>query len=117
MRIQKNIAKAHEKRKLDLGLYPPAKNASRAEMQAYSSVSPTDVQHISWLFKQPMSDDNDLFQTASSPYKTASDMLVKARTVGHQDTWFNAASFLSSWRRHGTPFHSQEPTALSQRRS
>lgn len=117
MRIQKNIAKAHERRKLDLGLHPPAKNASRAETQAYSSVSPTDVQHISWLFKQPMSDNNDLFQTASSPYKTASDMLAKARMVGHQETWLNAASFLSSWRRYGTPFHAQEPTAPSQRRS
>jgi hypothetical protein len=115
VRIQRNITKAQEKRKLDLGLHPPAKNASRAEMQAYNSVAPTDVQHISWLFKQAISDDTDLYHTASSPYKTTSDMLAKARAVGHQDAWSNAASFLSSWRQHGTPFYAQQPTALAQK--
>jgi hypothetical protein len=113
VRIQKNIIKAQEKRKL--GLLPLAKNAPRAEAQAYSSVAPTDVQHISWLFKQPIGDDSDLYHNASSPYKTTSDMLTKARAVGHQDAWCNAASFLSSWRRHGTPLYAQQPAVSSQR--
>jgi hypothetical protein len=54
-------------------------------MQAYSSVAPADVQHVSWLFKQPISDNANLYHTTSSPYKTASDMLTKARAVGHPD--------------------------------
>jgi hypothetical protein len=115
VRIQRNIAKAQEKQKLHLGLHPPPKNASRAETQAYSSVAPADVQHISWLFRQPIHDDTDFFYTASSPYKTTSDMLTKARAVGHQDAWSNAASFLSSWRRHGTPFYAQQPAASSEK--
>lgn len=117
MRIQKKIANAQEKRKLDLGLHPPPKNAPRAETQAYSSIAPTDAPHISWLFKQPIGNNTDIYHKASSPYKTTTDMLIKARTVGHQDAWINAASFLSSWRQNGTPFYSQEPAALSQQRA
>jgi hypothetical protein len=113
VRIQKNILRAQEKRRLDLGLHPPSKSASLAERQAYSSVAPTDAQHISWLFKQPIGKNGDLYHNASSPYQTTIDMLTKARAVGHQDTWRNAASFLSSWRQHGTPFSSKEPARLS----
>ena len=115
VRIQRNILKAQEKRKLDLGLHPPAKTAPRAETQAYSSVAPADVQHISWLFKQPIGDDTDLYHKASSPYKTTTDMLTKARAVGRPETWSNAASFLRSWRQHGTPFFAQQPAASSHR--
>jgi hypothetical protein len=115
VRIQKNLGKAQEKRKLDLGLLPPAKSASAAEKLAYSNVAPPDIQHLSWLFKQPAGADTDLYHAAASPYRTASDMLTKARAVGHPDAWSNAASFLGSWRQHGTPFFSQEPAALSQR--
>jgi hypothetical protein len=113
VRIQKKISLAQAKRKLDLGLLPPAKNASAAEKLAYDNVAPPDVQHISWLLKQPAGVDTDLYHNATSPYKTASDMLAKARAVGHPDAWFNAGSFIRSWRRHGTPFYSQEPAAPS----
>jgi hypothetical protein len=112
-RIQKKISLAQEKRKLDVGLLPPAKNASAAEKLAYANVTPLDVQHISWLLKQPAGLDTDFYHNATSPYKTASDMLSKARAVGHQDAWSNAGSFIRSWRRHGTPFYSQEPAAPS----
>lgn len=117
VRILNKITKAQEKRKLDLGLLPPAKDASAAEKHAYQAVVPADVQHVSWLLKQPAGDDTNLYHKADSPYKTATDMLSKARAVGHQDAWSNAASFLSSWRQHGTPFCSQEPAALSQRQA
>jgi hypothetical protein len=85
VRIQKKISLAQEKRKLDLGLLPPAKNASVAEKLAYDNVALLDIYHISWLFKQPAGLDTDLYHNATSPYKTASDMLIKARAVGHQD--------------------------------
>jgi hypothetical protein len=117
LRIQNKITKVQERRKLDLGLLPPAKDASAAEKHAYQAIVPADVQHVSWLLKQPAGDDTNLYHKADSPYKTATDMLSKARAVGHQDAWSNAASFLSSWRQHGTPFCSQEPAALSQRQA
>ena len=96
VRILNKITKAQEKRKLDLGLLPRAKDASAAEKHAYQAVVPADVQHVSWLLKQPAGDDTNLYHKADSPYKTATDMLSKARAVGHQDAWSNAASFLSS---------------------
>jgi hypothetical protein len=115
-RIQKKISQAQERK---LGLLPPTKHASVAEKQAYHAIAPADVKHISWLFKQSIGTDNDLYHTASSPYKTVCEMLSKARVVGHEDAWSNAASFLRSWRQHGTPFCSQAPaaptSALSQR--
>jgi hypothetical protein len=96
VRLQKKIGQEREKRKLGLGLLPPTKHASVAEQQAHHAIAPADVQHISWLFKQPIGTSSDLYHIASSPYKTVCEMLNKARVVGHQDAWSNAASFLRS---------------------
>lgn len=108
---EKKLAWAHEQKRIRLGLNPLPKQASTAEITACTTIQEADVEDISWLLKQRTENGNDLYYTAISPYKLTTDMLSKARTVGDQKTWYSTASFLRAWRRHGTPFSSQAPTA------
>ena len=95
-------------KKQDLGLVPPPESASRKEHGAYASISRPDEPFISWILKQPVDDDDDLYSSATAPYLTASSMLDKARSIGNAASQVSAAAFLRSWRTRGSPF-AQEP--------
>ncbi|UPX19610.1 uncharacterized protein EKO05_0009868 [Ascochyta rabiei] len=95
-------------KKQDLRLVPPPKSASRREHGAYASISRQDKPFISWILKQPVDDNNNLYSSATAPYLTASGMLNKARSIGNAASQVSAAAFLRSWRMQGSPF-TQEP--------
>ncbi|KAF1924225.1 uncharacterized protein M421DRAFT_73009, partial [Didymella exigua CBS 183.55] len=91
-------------KKQDLGLVPPPESASRREHGAYASISRQDEPFISWILKQPVDDDDNLYSSATAPYLTASGMLDKARSIGNAASQVSAAAFLRSWRMQGSPF-------------
>jgi hypothetical protein len=95
-------------KKQDLGLVPPPESASRREHGAYASISRQDEPFVSWILKQPVDDDDNLYSSATAPYLTASSMLDKARSIGNAASQVSAAAFLRSWRTQGSPF-AQEP--------
>jgi hypothetical protein len=94
-------------KKQDLGLVPPPESASRREHGAYASISRQDEPFISWILKQPVDDDDNLYSSATAPYLTASSMLDKARSIGNAASQVSAAAFLRSWRTQGSPFAQQ----------
>jgi hypothetical protein len=91
-------------KKQELGLIPPPESASRREHGAYASISRQDEPFISWILKQPVDDDDNLYSSAAAPYLTASGMLDKARSIGNATSQASAAAFLRSWRSQGSPF-------------
>lgn len=93
-----------------IGLKEPPESAEAAEKIAYRTITPADSPDIAWLIKQPMGEDSDLYKECTSPYKTACDMLTKARAIGNQPALYAAATFLRSWRHHGTPVPSRTST-------
>jgi hypothetical protein len=64
-------------------LVPPPESASRREHGAYASISRQDEPFISWILKQPVDDDDNLYSSTAAPYLTASSMLDKARSIGN----------------------------------
>ena len=104
----KKLALIQAQKKLDLGLVPPPESASRRENSAYASISRQDEPFVSWILKQSVNDNNNLYSSAAEPYRTASGMLDKARSIGNASSQASAAAFLRSWRVQGSPF-AQEP--------
>lgn len=102
---------AQANRKLALGLKPPAGDASRKEHIAYASLLQQDESIVSWIFRQSIDKDSDLYNSTSTPYATAFDMLDKARAVGNATSQAAAAAFLRSWCAQGTPFAQDNPDA------
>jgi hypothetical protein len=95
------------KKKQSLGLVRPREGAHRAEQAAYNSISPDDEHTIAWIIKQPIKQRSTIstfYDTAHSPYTTATVMLHNARAVGNEVAQDHAASFLKSWRSSATPF-------------
>jgi hypothetical protein len=113
LRAERQRAKKREliraQKKQDLGLVPPPESASPREHGAYASISRQDEPFISWILKQPVDDDDNLYSSTAAPYLTASGMLDKARSIGNTTSQASAAAFLRSWRAQGSPF-AQEPT-------
>jgi len=99
-------------RRESLGLTAPHKADPPTEHAAYASISRKDEHFVSWIFKQSVG-DADFYQTARSPYATATSMLDKARALGKPSTYYHAASFLQSWRSQGTPFSTRTTAPAS----
>lgn len=100
----KKQEQAREKAKVACGLVAPPPGASRRERSAYESIEPEDEAHVSWLLRQPVKGDTDLFSSTQTPYVKASAMLEKAQSIGNLSSRASAAAFLRSWRAQGTPF-------------
>lgn len=104
---------AREKAKVARRLAPPPQGVSRKERSAYDSIKPDDEAHISWLLKQPVKGEIDLFGSTQAPYAQAAAMLEKAQSIGNTSSRASAAAFLRSWRTQGTPFRQDSITAPS----
>ncbi|KAF9695620.1 hypothetical protein EKO04_006295 [Ascochyta lentis] len=74
---------AQAKKKLELGLIAPPKKAPHKEHSAYRSISQQDKPLISWILKQPIDKDNNLYSSAAAPYITASSIVNKARAISN----------------------------------
>lgn len=96
--------KAQAKLRLEAGLAAPTPDAPRREQGAYQSIELSDEAHVSWLFKQPVDGDVDLFSSAATPYTLAATMIKNARSIGNASSQSSAAAFLRGWRAQGTPF-------------
>ncbi|UPX17613.1 uncharacterized protein EKO05_0007957 [Ascochyta rabiei] len=79
----KKLELMRAQKKQDLRLVPPPESASCREHGAYASISRQDEPFISWILKQPVDDDDNLYSSATAPYLTASGMLNKARSIGN----------------------------------
>jgi hypothetical protein len=91
-----------QKRKRSIGLVNPREEDPPAEHGAYASITPEDEISIAWIIKQPIS-NSTFYDTADTPYATASRMLQNALALGNEAARSHAASFLKSWRSLGTP--------------
>ena len=93
-------------KKRAIGLIKPHKEAPLVEHTAYASIIPKDETIVAWIIKQRVADsiDSIFYNTAQTPYTTATTMLQNAYALGNQAAQHNAASFLKSWRSLGTPF-------------
>ncbi|KAH6613163.1 hypothetical protein C7974DRAFT_444811 [Boeremia exigua] len=96
--------KAQARLRLEAGLAAPTPDAPRREQGAYQSIELSDEAHVSWLFKQPVDGDVDLFSSAATPYTLAATMIKNARSIGNASSQSSAAAFLRGWRAQGTPF-------------
>ncbi|KAF1923103.1 uncharacterized protein M421DRAFT_19418, partial [Didymella exigua CBS 183.55] len=70
------------RKRLDLGLIEPSNTASRDEHYAYNFLSWKDEAIVAWIIKQPVSDTDDFYNAAQTPYRTALIFLEKARALG-----------------------------------
>jgi hypothetical protein len=93
-----------EKQFLNLGLQLPSESAGRTEKAAYNSIEPKDAPTISWIMKQDVGSDTNLFYRNRSPYTTATSMLRRARLLGNSTAQGNVAAFLHRWRTAGSLF-------------
>jgi hypothetical protein len=100
----KKAAVRAEQKMLNLGLHLPHNNAGSREQAAYCSIEPKDAPSISWILKQDVGNDFDMYHRSKTPYVTATDMLRKARSLGNASAQENAAEFLQRWRTAGSPF-------------
>ena len=79
----KKLELIQAQKKLDLGLVLPPESASCRENGAYASILRQDELFVSWILKQSVDDDDNLYSSAAEPYQTASGMLDKARSIGN----------------------------------
>jgi hypothetical protein len=93
-----------EQKMVNLGLLSPGEHAESRELVAYRSIEPQDAPSISWILKQDIDGDCDLYHRSKNPYSTATDMLRKARSLGNRSALENAGVFLQRWRTVGSPF-------------
>lgn len=101
------------KEKVARGLAPPPPGVPRKERSAYDAIEVDDEAHVSWLLKQPVKGETDLFSSTQAPYVQAAAMLEKARSIGNASSRASAAAFLRSWRVQGTPFEQASATTPS----
>lgn len=109
----KRQEEVREKNKVARGLAPPPPGVPRRERSAYDSIEADDEAHVSWLMKQPVKGEADLFSSTQAPYVQAAAMLEKARSIGNASSRASAAAFLRSWRAQGTPFEQVSATPPS----
>lgn len=102
-RLKKKQEAAAQQRKVSIGLREPAESAKLEEKIAYQSIQPIDQAQIAWIIKQPVGEESDFYQETRTPYRTALEMINKARLIGSPTTWQNVAIFLEAWRDRGTP--------------
>jgi hypothetical protein len=93
-----------EKQFLNLSLQSLSESAGRTEKAAYNSIKPKDAPTISWIMKQDVGSDTDLFYRNRSPYTTATSMLRRAHLLGNSTAQGNVATFLHRWRTAGSLF-------------
>lgn len=106
---EKRKERREENRKESIGLIKPKPNATPSERKAYATVSREDERLFAWIFNLKVeTKEGELplrfWDAMSSPYETATSLLQKARLAGGDSAWEDAADFIKTWRRTGTPF-------------
>ena len=104
LRRAKKLQTARTQKRNDMGLTEPSDKTPAQERAAYSGITQQDEPTIAWILKQKVSNDADFYAASPTPYYTACSMLAKARAFGNPISQHNAAQFLRTWRKQGTPF-------------